>query len=219
MARMLGIPALKLWHDIVSRPGTQKSGSRSARVLFMMEHVRFFPELNLKTGRDSSVFPAWICFSLRFFSALTGQQSYPGNSNKSTFSPPGIPDLGFFRCKRRELGEEQRTSCHRRSEAGENDFSADAKISPMRTEPKNPVVAAAQITCLSRAGQLVAAILLPRVSKRGNVIALLVLGWEMKLSLECSAPLRRSLDNLSSVRWVQSNPLRVCTNFRADRYV
>ena len=79
------------------------------------------------------------------------------------------------------MGEEHLTSCHSKSEEGENDFSAEARISPILTVPKNPVVAAAQITCLSRAGQEVAAILLPRVIRRGNVIALLVLGWLMKL--------------------------------------
>ena len=127
----------------------------------------------------------------------------------STFSPPGIPDLGFFKCNNRELEDEHLTSCHNKSDAGENDFSAEAKISPILTEPKHPVVAAAQITCLSRAGQFVAAILLPNVSNRGRVIALLVFGWDMKLSLECSAPFRISLESLSSDRWSQSNPRRV----------
>ena len=61
------------------------------------------------------------------------------------------------------MGEEHLMSCHSKSEEGENDFSAEARISPILTVPKNPVVAAAQITCLSRAGQEVAAILLPRV--------------------------------------------------------
>ncbi len=77
---------------------------------------------------------------------------------------------------RRELGEEHLTSCQSRSEEGEKDFSAEARISPILTVPKNPVVAAAHITCLSRAGQEVAAILLPKVMRRGRVIALLVLG-------------------------------------------
>jgi len=97
MASTLGMPALKLWHVMVSCPGMWKSGRRAANVLFMMEQVRFLPELNLKTGRSSAVLPAAICLALRFRSAWTGQQSYPGNSNRSTFSPPGIPDLGFFR--------------------------------------------------------------------------------------------------------------------------
>jgi len=117
------------------------------------------------------------------------------------------------------LGEEHLTSCHRRSEAGEKDFSAEARISPILTVPKNPVVAAAQITCLSKAGQEVAAILLPKVMRRGRVMALLVFGWEMEFVPICSAPLRRSLDSLSSSRWVHEKPLRVWTNFKADRYV
>jgi hypothetical protein len=81
-----------------------------------------------------------------------------------------------LRWRRRDEGEEHLTSCHKRSEAGEKVFSAEAKISPILTVPKNPVVAAAQMTCLSKAGQSVAAILLPRVTNRGRVIALLVLG-------------------------------------------
>jgi hypothetical protein len=120
-----------------------------------------------------------------------------------------MPDFGFLRCNSREFGEEQRTSCHNRSDAGEKDFSAEARISPILTDPKKPVVAAAQITCLSRAGQFVAAILLPSVSSKGRVIALLVFGWEIKLSLECSAPLSKSFESLSSDRWSQSKPLRV----------
>jgi hypothetical protein len=80
-----------------------------------------------------------------------------------------------LRWRRREFGDEHLTSSHNRSEPGEKDFSADARISPIRTVPKNPVVAAAQITCLSKAGQDVAAILLPSVRRRGKVIALLVL--------------------------------------------
>jgi hypothetical protein len=175
MARTLGIPARKLWHEMVSFPGTWKSGRRSARVLFMMEQVRFFPVLNRNTGRFSAVFPASICFALKLRRACTGQQSKPGNSKRSTFSPPGKPDFGFLRWRRREFGDEHLTSSHNRSEPGEKDFSADARISPIRTVPKNPVVAAAQITCLSRAGQDVAAILLPSVRRRGKVIALLVL--------------------------------------------
>ncbi len=107
------------------------------------------------------------------------------------------------------MGEEHLTSSHSKSEEGENDFSAEARISPILTVPKNPVVAAAQITCLSRAGQEVAAILLPRVIRRGNVIALLVLGRLMKFVPKCSAPFRRSLDSLSSSRWVQEKPRRV----------
>jgi hypothetical protein len=77
---------------------------------------------------------------------------------------------------RREFSDEHLTSCQRRSEAGEKDLSEEAKISPILTVPKNPVVAAAQITCLSRAGQDVAAILLPSVIRRGRVMALLVFG-------------------------------------------
>ena len=197
---MLGMPALKLWQDMESFPSTQRSERSEARVLFMMAHVRFFPELNLKTGRDSSVFPACICFSCKFFSALTGQHPKPGNSNKSTFSPPGSPDFGCFRWMRRELGDVHQTSFQRRSEAGEKDFSSAERISPILTVPKNPVVAAAHMTCLSRAGHEVAAILLPRVTRRGRVTTLLVFGWSMKLVLECSMPLRRSLDSLSSAR-------------------
>jgi hypothetical protein len=101
---------------------------------------------------------------------------------------------------RRKDGEEHRTSSHRRSEAGEKDFSAYARISPILTVPKNPVVAAAQMTCLSRAGQDVAAILRPRVIRRGRVMTRLVFGWRMKLLSKCSALLRRSLDNLSLSR-------------------
>jgi hypothetical protein len=101
---------------------------------------------------------------------------------------------------RREFSEEHLTSRHRRSDAGEKDLSGEAKISPILTVPKKPVVAAAHITCLSKAGQDVAAILLPNVMRRGKVMALLVFGWCIKLSLECSAPFRRSLDNLSSDR-------------------
>ncbi len=130
-----------------------------------------------------------------------------------------MPDLGFLRCRSRELVEEHRTSFHKRSEAGEKDFSADARISPILTVPKKPVVAAAQITCLSRAGQEVAAILLPKVMRSGRVMALLVFGWLMNPVPMCSAPFRRSFDNLSSSRWVQLNPRRVWTNFKADRYV
>ena len=120
---------------------------------------------------------------------------------------------------RREFSEEHLTSCHKRSDAGENDFSAEARISPILTVPKNPVVAAAHITCLSRAGQEVAAILLPSVMSSGSVIALLVLGLLMKLVPMCSAPFSKSLESLSSSRWVHEKPRRVCTNFRADRYV
>jgi hypothetical protein len=143
----------------------------------MRAQVKFFPDRNLKTGSDSSVLPAWICFALKFFIAWTGQQSKPGNSNRSTFSPPGIPDFGFFRWMRREFSEEHLTSLHRRSDAGEKDLSVEAKISPILTVPKKPVVAAAHITCLSKAGQDVAAILLPKVMRRGKVMALLVFGW------------------------------------------
>ncbi len=106
------------------------------------------------------------------------------------------------------MGEEHLTSCQSRSE-GEKDFSAEARISPILTVPKNPVVAAAQITCLSRAGQEVAAILLPKVMRRGRVIALLVFGWWMKLVPMCSAPFSRSFDSLSSSRWEQEKPRRV----------
>jgi hypothetical protein len=120
-------------------------------------------------------------------------------------------------CKSREFSDEHLTSFQSKSEAGEKVFSADARISPILTDPKKPVVAAAHITCLSRAGHEVAAILLPRVSSRGSVIALLVFGWLMKLSLECSAPLRSIFDSLSSDRCLQSKPLKVCTNFSADR--
>jgi hypothetical protein len=120
---------------------------------------------------------------------------------------------------RREFSDEHLTSFQSKSDAGEKDFSEEARISPILTVPKKPVVAAAQTTCLSNAGQEVAAILLPSVIRRGRVIALLVFGWWMKLSLECSAPLRRSLDSLSSDRWSLEKPLNVCTNFRDDRYV
>jgi len=112
-------------------------------------------------------------------------------------------------CNNKEFGEEHRTSFHRRSEAGEKVFSAEASISPILTEPKNPVVAAAHITCLSRAGHVVAAIRLPRVRSKGSVMALLVLGWVLKLTPECSAPLRSNLDSLSSDKCSQSNPLNV----------
>jgi hypothetical protein len=120
-----------------------------------------------------------------------------------------MPDLGFLRWRSRELGEEHLTSFHRRSEPGEKDFSADARISPILTVPKNPVVAAAQITCLSRAGQDVSAILLPREMRRGKVIALLVLRWVEKLVPMCSAPFNRSLESLSSSKWEQERPLNV----------
>jgi hypothetical protein len=120
-----------------------------------------------------------------------------------------MPDFGFLRWIRSEVGDEHLMSCHSKSEAGEKDFSADAKISPILTVPKNPVVAAAQITCLSRAGHDVAAILLPRVMRRGRVMALLVFGWFMKFVPMCSAPFRRSLDNLSSSKCAQEKPLSV----------
>ncbi len=111
-----------------------------------------------------------------------------------------MPDLGFLRWMRSEEDEEQRTSFQRRSDAGEKDFSAEARISPILTVPKKPVVAAAHMTCLSRAGHEVAAILLPRVIRRGRVMTLLVFGLWMNLEPKCSAPLRRSFDNLSSSR-------------------
>ncbi len=190
----------KLWQVTESSPGEQKSGRRSARVLFITEHVRFLPDKKRNTGRDSSELPASICLARRFRRAWTGQQSYPGNSKRSTFSPPRMPDFGFFRWIRSEEEEEHLTSSHNRSEPGEKDFSAEARISPILTVPKNPVVAAAQMTCLSNAGHEVAAILLPRVMRRGRVITLLVFGCWMKLLSKCSAPLRRSLESLSSSR-------------------
>jgi hypothetical protein len=101
---------------------------------------------------------------------------------------------------RREFGDEHLTSFQSRSEAGENDFSSEDKISPILMVPKNPVVAAAQITCLSRAGHEVAAILLPNVIRRGRVTTLLVFGWSRKFVLECSIPLMRSLERQSSDR-------------------
>jgi hypothetical protein len=75
MAKMLGMPALKLWQVMESWPGEQKSGKRSANVLFMIAQVRFFPEEKRKTGKDSSEFPTSSCFALRFLRACTGQQS------------------------------------------------------------------------------------------------------------------------------------------------
>jgi len=94
MLKVLGIPARKLWHVIVSTPGVQKSERRDAKVLFRRAGVRYFPVLKRKTGRDSSELPARICFFLKFLMALTGQHWKPGNSNKSTFSPPAVPDFG-----------------------------------------------------------------------------------------------------------------------------
>lgn len=195
------------------------SDSSALRVLFSTVFVRFFPELNLNTGSDSSVLPARICFALRFFRARTGQQSKPGKENKSTFSPPGIPDFGCLMCKRSELGDDTLTSFHVRSEMGEKDFSSDAKISPSLVEPKNDVSEAAHTTCLSSPGQSVAAMRLPKVIRSGNVMTRLVFGLERKLSLACWAPFRRMLDNLSEDRCVHDMPRIEWINFNAERYV
>jgi predicted secreted protein len=103
-------------------------------------------------------------------------------------------------CKRRDVGEEQRISCHNRSDAGEKDPSSEAKISPNLTVPKKDVSAAAHTTCLSRLGQSVAAMRCPNRLRRGKVMTRLVFGLDLKVVLTCSIPFRRSLESSSSVR-------------------
>ncbi|MFN9905976.1 MAG: hypothetical protein ACK56F_07610 [bacterium] len=55
--RVLGMPARKLWQLIASLPATKMSERSADKVLLSTALVRFFPELHLKTGSDSSVFP------------------------------------------------------------------------------------------------------------------------------------------------------------------
>jgi hypothetical protein len=118
-----------------------------------------------------------------------------------------------------ESGDEHLTSLHCRSDAGEKDFSCDARILPILVVPKNYVVAAAHTTCLSRAFHEVASILCPSMTRRGRVITLLVLVLELKLLLECSIPFSNKLDRPSSERCELGRPLSMCTNLIADRYV
>ena len=45
--RVLGMPALKEWQEMVLTPGLHMSFRRSARTLFRCAVVRFFPDANL----------------------------------------------------------------------------------------------------------------------------------------------------------------------------
>ncbi len=45
-----GIPALKEWQEIVSKPGTQTSCKSFERILFNQEGVKKAPEPKTKTG-------------------------------------------------------------------------------------------------------------------------------------------------------------------------
>ncbi len=78
-----------------------------------------------------------------------------------------------------------------RSEAGAWVNSPVAKISPMRADAKNPVVAAAQMTCLVRGDQDVTAILWPNRRRRGKVTTRLVLDCGLSVEVMCATPLRR----------------------------
>jgi hypothetical protein len=108
-------------------------------------------------------------------------------------------------------------SCHNKSDAGEKDFSSEARISPSLTVPKKDVSAAAHTTCLSRLGQSVTAMRCPNRLRRGKVMTLLVFGFVLKEVLTCSIPFRSSFESSSSVRWRVGRPRITWTNFSADR--
>ncbi len=84
-----------------------------------------------------------------------------------------------------DVGDEHLTSFHNKSEAGENDPSCEARISPSLTVPKKEVRDAAHTTCLSKLGKSVAAILCPNRLRRGKVMILLVFGFVMNFVLVC----------------------------------
>lgn len=108
---------------------------------------------------------------------LTGQQLYPRNGNKSTYSPSFSPDFGCFNLMSTdsEPGVSVNfTSSHSKSDDGEKSCCSLAKISPSLVDAKNAVVAALQITCLDRGSHWDIAILCPRTRRRGKVTTRLV---------------------------------------------
>jgi hypothetical protein len=120
---------------------------------------------------------------------------------------------------RREDGEEHLTSRHSNVEVVEKDVSVGDRISPNRVDPKKAVVQAAQMTCLSRLSQSVAAIFFPRWSRRGKVMTRLVVHFSMNDGLTCFIPLNSKEEMLSVDKWSAGKPLTEWRNFRADKYV
>jgi len=145
-----------------------------------------------------------------------GQQSYPGNSNRSMYSAFS-PDFGCLILRRRDVLEEAFTSSHVRSESGEWADSEEASNSPSRSEPKKAQTEADHTTCFVRGSQSVLAILVPKLSKSGKVTTRLVF-WEGFAMAIRAAPfsswaIEKSLEICS-----QGKPRRLCINLSPDRY-
>ena len=105
-----------------------------------------------------------------------------------------------------------------RSDAGAKAVSEEARISPIRSDPKKAVVAAAQITCFVSGDQDVSATRSLNSRSSGKVNTLLVEVEGLEARSIWLTPLMRSEVNWSVERWALGRPLSVCTNFNAERY-
>jgi len=105
-----------------------------------------------------------------------------------------------------EVGEDALTSFHVRCVVGEKFDSVGARSSPIRNEPKKPVVHADQITCFCRGSHFDEAMREPSVSRTGSVTTRLLLCLGLFWEVRFPEPFMRRGRSVSSVMWDDWKP-------------